>query len=179
MANICSFSMYVRGKSEDIQSFYDAMRQNGNIYMGRGADAQLIMEDDGYARIEGWCKWSIKSALIDNAVSMRTNPGMWWFGDNVDASKIEFVTLDEACEKWNLDMEVYSEEPGCCFQEHYMFIDGYMVLEECVDYYEYYIEEFETKDEAESELEITLTKEEWEERGFVSRGGFGDWKFGI
>ena len=179
MANICSFSMYVRGKSEDIQSFYDAMCQNGNIYMGRGADAELIMEDDDGARIEGWCKWSIQSALIDNAMSMRSNPGMWYFGDNVDASKFEFVTLYEACEKWNLDMEVYSEEPGCCFQEHYMFVDGDIVADECVEYYEYYIEEFETKEEAERELEITLTDEEWEAHEYVSRGGFDDWHFEI
>ena len=179
MANICNFSMYVRGKSEDIQRFYDAMCQNGNVYMGRGADAELIMEDDDGARIEGWCKWSIQSALIDNAISMRTNPGMWWFGDNVDASKIEFITLDEACDKWNLDMEVYSEEPGCCFQEHYLFVDGAMVLEECVDYYEYCLDEFETKEEAESELGIEITDEEWGYRGYIDRGGFCDWEFEI
>ena len=180
MANICSFSMRVRGDVKGITNFYNAMCQNGNIYMGRGADAQInIDEEDGSAFIEGWCKWSIQSALIDNAISMRENPSKWFFGNDFDASKIEFITLDEACEKWNLDMEVYSEEPGCCFQEHYMFIDGYMVLDECVDYYEYYIEEFETKEEAERELDITLTDEEWNEHGFVSRGGFGDWEFGI
>lgn len=60
-----------------------------------------------------------------------------------------------------------------------MFVYGEMILNECVDYYEYYIDEFETKEEAERELDITLTDEEWNEHEYVSRGGFGDWEFGI
>lgn len=180
MANICSFSMYVKGNAEDIVSFYNAMCQNGNVYMGRGAEAELNLDaEDNSAMIDGWCKWSIQSSLIDNAISMRTNPERWWFGDGFDVSKIEFITLPEACKKWNLEMEVYSEEPGCCFQEHYMFTNGEDWLDECVDYYEYYLDEFETKEEAERELEVILTDEEWSDGGYISRGGFGEWEFEI
>ena len=41
MANICSFSMCVKGERKNIEAFYNAMIQNGNIYMGRGGDASI------------------------------------------------------------------------------------------------------------------------------------------
>ena len=81
MANICSFLMKVRGYKDDIIQLHKAMTQEGNIWMGRGADADLEFEDDDFATLTGTCKWSIQSALIDNAVSMRNHPERWHFGD--------------------------------------------------------------------------------------------------
>ena len=180
MANICSFSMCVRGTHENIKKFYNAMSQDGDLYMGRGADARILYEDEeGRALIDGWCKWSVQSAMIDNAISMRREPNMWAWGKNVDASKLKFITLWEACAKWNLDMEVYSEEPGCGFQEHYLVIDGQVVYEDCVEYNEYDLDDYDTKEEAEEELEIKITDEEWEEGGYINRGGFEEWEFEI
>ena len=46
MANICSFSMCVKGTHDDIKKFYNAMTQNGNIYMGRGAEAEIQYENE-------------------------------------------------------------------------------------------------------------------------------------
>ncbi len=178
MANICDFDMRVRGSHDNIEKFYNAMCQNGNIIMGRGADAELIYDDDDYASINGWCKWSVSSAMINNAISMRTEPNMWYFGDGVDVSKIEFITLIEACQKWNLDMEVFSEEPGCCFQEHIMVVNGEVVIDECVEWNEYCLDDFETKEEAEAELGFKITDDEWNDDAFVGRGGF-EWDFDI
>lgn len=182
MANICGFSMRVRGKRDDIEKFHNAMQQKGNVYMGRGSDADIEYEDeDDYSIgwIQGWCKWSVQSAMIDNAISMRTEPNIWYFGDDVDKSKIEFITLIEACRKYNVDMEVFSEESGCCFQEHIMVINGDVVIDECVEWNEYCLDDFDTKEEAEEELEIEITDEEWNEGGFIGRGGFGEWEFEI
>ena len=53
MANICSFLMRVRGNKGDIEQFYNAMIQNGKIYMGRGAEASLNFEDDDVCN-DGW-----------------------------------------------------------------------------------------------------------------------------
>lgn len=180
MANICSFQMCVRGNCGDIEKFYDAMCQKGNIYMGRGAEAEIEFESEDRAFITGWCKWSIQSALIDNAESMRSNPDRWWWGDDVDPKNLEFITLWEACKKWNIDMEVYSEECGCCFQEHYVCVDGDIVCEECVEWNEYLLEDYETKEDAEADYGTTFTDEEWankDER--VTRGGFENWDFEI
>lgn len=178
MANICDFVMHVRGKRENIEKFYDALTQNGKVYMGRGAEAEIFFGDDSVAEISGWCKWSIVSALIDNAISMRTEPNRWSFDD--DVNELEFITLVEACQRWNVDMEVYSEESGCCFQEHFMVIGGELVIEDCVEWNEYCIDDFDTKEEAETELGIEITDEEWDSgEAFISRDGFGEWIFEI
>ena len=181
MANICSFSMCVKGKKENIEAFYNAMIQNGKIYMGRGADAEIQYEDEeNKAFIDGNCKWSVQSALVSNAIDMRNNPSAWYWGDGVDPKELEFITLFEACKKWNLDMEVYSEECGCCFQEHYVVVNGDTICDECVDYYEYWLDEYETKEEAEEELGIEITDEEWNNNdGYINRGGFENWDFEI
>lgn len=141
MANICSFSMQVKGTRENIEKFFEAMTQAKDVWMGRGSEADIEYEDeDGRAQIDGWCKWSIQSALIDNALSMRkqqmTGEGYWYWGDEIQNVK-EFITLFEACKKYNVNMEVYSEEPGCCFSEHYKYENG-KILDECVDYEEHY-----------------------------------------
>lgn len=181
MANICSFSMKVRGEHDNIEKFYNAMMQNGTIYMGRGADAEINYDDEECsAQIDGWCKWSVVSAMVTNAESMRSEPDMWCWGDGKTSEEREFITLFEACKKWNLDMEVYSEESGCCFQEHYVFVDGELICEECVEWNEYCIDDYETKEEAEEELNIEITDDEWSNKGsFIGRGGFENWDFEI
>jgi hypothetical protein len=172
--------MLVKGDAENIKSFYNAMTQNGSIYMGRGADAELELdEEDGVGQIDGWCKWSVRSAMEDNAISMRSHPNTWAFS-NADPAKLEFITLFEACRKWNLDMEVYSEEPGCCFQEHYVVVNGDLIWEECVEWNEYCIDDYDSKEEAEAELGIEISDEEWNSgECFISRGGFESWDFEI
>ena len=178
MANICNFTMYVKGNNEDIESFYNALVQEGDVYMGRGAEAEIRYEDNA-AFIDGWCKWSVQSALVHNAISMRTNPEMWAWGNDVDSTQLEFVTLFEACREWNLDMEVYSEEPGCEFQEHYICLKGDVVCDECVEYHEYDIYDYEIKEEAEEELGIEITDDEWDKEDYIYRGGFENWDFEI
>ena len=184
MANICSFSMMVKGKHDDIEQFYKAMSQDGNIWMGRGADAEIDYDDnydgDGTdrAQIDGWCKWSVSSAMISNAISMRTEPNIWAFSKR-EKDDLKFITLIEATEQWNLVVEVFSEEPGCCFQEHYVFDNGTVLYDECIEYYEYCICDYDTKEEAEKELEIEITDEEWDSQDYISRGGFGEWEFDI
>lgn len=158
MANYCSFSMIVKGKIKNIEQFINMMEQKGTVWMGRGASVDfsdmedLDMEEIGNEKfrcqIDGSTKWSIKSSLIDNAISMRTEPDVWSFGKEIDKTKLSFITLFEACQQLELDMEAYSEECGCCFQEHYLFVEGELIKEECVDYVETYnedTEEYETE----------------------------------
>jgi hypothetical protein len=165
MANICSFSMMVRGKKESIETFKKMMNQTGTVYMGRGAEIDFedmeeineLNDNDYRCQIDGQTKWSIQSSLIDNAISMRNDIGRWCFGDDIDKTKLSFVTLFEACEQLSLDMECFSEETGIGFQEHYLFIDGKLIKDECVDYSEEYDED----------------ADEW-----IGEGGF-EWDFEI
>lgn len=163
MGNICSFTMVVKGKRENIYIFDDWMNQRGTTWMGRGAEASIdsIEKVDGKnrAKISGWCKNSIDSALFNDAIDMRKRPERWSGGGyDHNGYKLKFVTLYEACKELNLDMEVYSEEPGCEFQEHYLYKDGRVEVDETVRYWETFDEE---------------TGE------FTPHGGFGDWDFEI
>ena len=184
MANICDFSMFVIGRKSDIESFYDALTQKGNIWMGRGAcDTDLVLEvydNENYsAEINGWCKWSVSSALIHNAVSMEADPNRWSFG-NVDASQLQFVTLFEASKRWNLSVEVFSAEGGMCFQEHYVVNNGDVIVDECVDWRDGWdISDYDSKEDFEEEFDMTITDEEWNNRYIEPEGGFGEWEFGL
>ena len=179
MANLCSFLMKVRGTKEDITQFYMALNQKGKIWMGRGAETDLGFEDDETAFMSGTCKWSVISALIDNAISMRTEPDRWYKDE--DWENREYITLYEACKRWNIVMEVYSEEGGIGFQEHFICDKGEVLCEECVDWEVYDIYDYETKEEAEKDFDTKFTDEEWanEDDGRICRGGFGDWIFEI
>ena len=179
MANICSFLMKVRGEKGDVEQFHKALNQQGDIWMGRGAETDLTFEKDGSAYMSGWCKWSVISALVDNAISMRTEPETWYHDPN--EGEKEYITLFEACKRWNLVMEVYSEEGGCQFQEHFICNKGEVLCDECVDWEEYDIYDYESKEEAEEDYGIKFTDEEWanEDDGRITRGGFGDWIFEI
>lgn len=180
MANMCFFDMLVKGTHENIENFYNAMTHKGNIWMGRGAEAEIHYENEKeveVANITGSCKWSVWNALTDNSISMRDKPHLWKF-DDINISTLEFLTLDEASEKWDLAIEAYSEEVGVGFQEHYLIKSGNFWEDECVDYIEYGLEEFETKEEAEQNLERKITDEEWDS-GLIIEGGFGEWHFSI
>lgn len=179
MANICSFLMKVRGNKEDIIQFHKALNQEGKIWMGRGADADLEFEDDDFASLSGWCKWSVVSALIDNAISMRTEPERWHREPGEEEH--EYITLYEACKRWNLAMEVYSEEGGCQFQEHFICDKGEVICEDCVEWEEYDIGDYESKEEAEEDLDVEFTDEEWANHDDyrITRGGFENWDFEI
>lgn len=160
MANICSFKMKVVGDNGDsLKTFFEMLNQNGNTWMGRGAEAFIEEEVHGDRHIlviDGWCKWSIKASLILDAISMREKPKNWTFGIDKNYKEMRFLTLPEACKELNLTMEAYSSEAGCEFQEHILFING------------------EYKDET------THYTEEWdeEEGDFISHGGY-EWKFSI
>lgn len=175
MANLCSFTMKVVGKNdESIRKFYDALVQNGNEWMGRGAEADVKYDnDDHVAYIDGWCKWSVNAALILNAQSMQkqkeTKKGNWFVDD--EFYKRDYISLFEACEKYDVKMEVFSVEPGCEFAEHYLYDSG-VIIDETTSYNEYFLSEYETKEEAEKEYGILITDDEWEEEGYICRGGF-------
>ena len=163
MANLCDFEMVVRGNRKDVETFRNALCQIGTTYMGRGADLMSEeyedCEDGCRAVFRGYTKWSVEASLVRNAVDMRTNPDMWYFGEGINKEELTFVTIWEACKSLNLDVEIYSEEIGIGFEEHYLFKDGELITSDCVDF----------------SVEID---DETGETETVS-GGFGEWEFEI
>lgn len=179
MANLCEFEMHIKGARENIDLFLSAMQQKGKVYMGRGAVLEDISYDNkaGYAEAFGYCKWSVYAALTENAMSMRTNQDRWVFTDengnlcNASDLGLEFITLEEACEKYAVTVEIYSTEPGNCFAEHYIVTpSGFEESEECT-YREIDFDDYESKKEAEKKLGVTISEDEWAAR-CKAIGGF-------
>lgn len=132
MANICNFSMLIKGSKEGREKFIDALEHRGQIYMGRGASVDEKEEDDSKNEtyLSGEVKWSVEEALIDNAKEMRDNPSGWYFGEGIDKESLTFLTLWEACKQFGVNMEVFSEEEGIGFEEHMKYENG-EITEEC------------------------------------------------
>lgn len=151
MGNLCSFTMKIKGNPENIKTFHNYLTQNGPVWMGRGAESEYdteqldeVMKETENNNFElylgGSVKNSIADALISDAIEMRTTPNRWSLKNESDLS---FITLFEACEQLNLDMEVFSEEPGCCFAEHILFKDKKVVTKEMIPFTETWSEEKE------------------------------------
>ena len=191
MANLCDFEMVIKGERKNIDLFLDALQQKGNVYIGRGVRPDVIDfyddEELPYAVLMGFCKWSIGSCLINNAISMREEPKIWAFDTedesgnvifkHADEIGVEFVTLEEACEKFNVTVEIFSSEPGCCFAEHYIVTPNGTEVSEEREYHEYPIGECKrnnmSREDAEKEFGITISIKDWEAPGeYLLVGGF-------
>ena len=138
MANICEFKMQLKGRRENIFKFIDALTWKGKVYIGNSISNTDISISEynslTIAIITGNCKWSIRSALIDEAVRMQEEK-VQNVNNQMIQSTDEFITLFEACRRFNVNMEVYSKEPGYKFQEHYKYENG-NILNDVVDYTE-------------------------------------------
>jgi len=185
MSNPCFYSMKVKGAKEDVEEFiqvikadynYDTMEFSFDRHLQRVFDAEeeeLIANDDNTYSvfISGECAWSVIVCMLDDGyyVDMKARLG----------DKFRGTTLEIESKRLNLAIEVFSEECGMEFQEHCIAKNGVLEVYECVDWNEYFLDEYETKEEAEDDLDIEITDEEWEEREMITRGGFGDWEFTI
>lgn len=186
MANYCNFSMCVKGTKENIEDFlkvmkadynYDKMEFTHDRHFFRvfesNCDEIVECEDGRYkAIIGGYCAHSVNSCMFDDIFTYYRT------GKEYITEDYKATTLPIESKNLGLDIEVYSEEPGCAFQEHYVIVNGDVIIDKCVKWKSYWLDNFETKEEAERELGITIYNDEWEEN-YVERGGFREWNFVI
>ncbi len=128
MANCCAYTAKVTGPNREAAlEFAQGFKTYGRIY---SAGIEDNGDDDGSIVIYGDCAWSIESALWP----MREN----WHGS---ATKSPF--MDKA-ESLKITLELYAEETGEGFMEHYLIKDGVLILSEECDYraFDYAYEEF-------------------------------------
>lgn len=188
MPNYCDYSMCVKGKKENIKEFikviqadydYNSMRFSFDRHMFRVFEAnceeiEQVGEDMYQAIINGYCAWSVSSCMLGEPHSYYAR-GKETYNEKI----FRGTTLPLESERLGIDIEVYSSEIGMCFQEHYIIRNGIVEVDDCVDWYEYFLDDYNTKEEAEKELGITITDEEWNSHEAISRGGFGEWDFEI
>lgn len=121
-------------------------------------------DDKYYAIITGDCAWSVYSCMM-------SGPGSY-YSNNVNDNELRkehSTTLVLESKSLKLKIKVYSAEPGMCFAEHYLIDNGEVIKNEEYDYNEFSLEDYNTKEEAESELGIKITDEEWNKKDYITR----------
>ena len=185
MPNYCGYSMCVKGTKENIEEFikvikadydYNSMKFTHDRHFYRVFEAyydEIEEMCDGTYQviINGDCAWSVNTCMFENGYYLRSKAE--------HKENCRGTTIPIESERLNLDIEIFSEECGMCFQEHYIVSKGVIHVDDCVDWYEYCKDDYETKEEAEEDLEIEITDEEWNNNdSYIVRGGF-DWDFTI
>ena len=195
MPNICDFDMLVEGKKKDIDTFTKWLEADYHYFVDDSGVPKLECssdyhfyrvfdvyydeidaEDDEVIRqvISGDCAWSVTVCMLRNCGSL------YYKRSEDDEFKDIRKDIDLIQASWllNLKIEVYSKESGMCFAEHYLIDNGKMIIDDCTEYQEICLVEYETKEQAEEDLNTTITEEEWDKRyeneGWVSRC---DWDF--
>lgn len=175
--------MHVRGKKENIERLlkimtdYEEPRHFWRVFT---ADADFYEPDPQgitIAHIFGDCAWSVYSCMMT---------GECTYANDVDTSCQ--TGLQDESKRLELELELYSDECGFAFQEHYHFNQGEEIANECVDCVHYYFEECcdETEDEQrkrfedfklEHDLDSSLTPDDLDDASEIVVGGFGEWEF--
>ena len=195
MPNICDFDMLVEGKKKDVDTFIKWLEADYHYFLDDNGVPKLECssdyhfyrvfdvyydksnaKDDEVIRqvISGDCAWSVTVCMLRNCGSL------YYKRTDDDEFKDIRKDIDLVESSWllNLKIEVYSKEPGMCFAEHYLIDNGKMIIDDCTEYQEICLVEYETKEQAEEDLNTTITEEEWSKRfeneGWVSRC---DWDF--
>lgn len=180
MPNYCSYSMQVTGRPEDVDLFLNEMRSdycyNEHICEGITKDMRhfcrvfeaapsgeftfLKQVNDNYEvflkrlEITGDCAWSVASCMTSGAYTYYSQ-----FKEKYE-NRSQATTLQLESRRLNLVIEVYSEETGCAFSEHMLYVNGEEVINDCVDYNEIWY------DEDDNELDEPIRE-----------GGFDSWDF--
>lgn len=184
MANLCNYDLYATGKKEALEKFSRMMEWekkpfvDGSMYCADMFSEKSVDNGDGtYTQhFSSATRWSVQHGMIDRA------------------DDDERISLPAAARMLGLEVEIWSDESGCCFAEHIVVNEdgGYSI--ECEDYYEIYAdglaeqlgkdEESMTADDLRAHLEGFVDREALEgldmdavlsrlkENGTVSIGGF-------
>ena len=185
MPNYCDYEMIVKGKKENVEEFVRVIKTDyeyddvGNCKCEAGrhlwrvfeANSDILDIEDGMsvANIWGYCAWSVYSCMFD--------------GDGTyqhDRPNRCGTTLQIESTNLGLEIEVYSKEPGICFMEHYYIDNGEVTINECVDYKEWYTDDYDTVEEMNEACDTHFTQAEFDnaDDGYISEGGM-DWNFSI
>jgi hypothetical protein len=181
MPNICTYSMRVKGTPEAIDELAKRLTDYSHApHFWRIFDAERCdspLEDNGelLTGFYGSCAWSVRSCMMDDSPLCYACEF---------ASEGKSTSLDKTARELGIDIEVYSEEVGCGFAEHYLYTrDGSKAVAETTDCEEYYWDrdEFPTFADfiAENGLEDAgISEEDMNGEDFITIGGYEEnWSF--
>ena len=166
MANNCLYDMRVSGKKKNVVELLKMMQREGEFKydgLGRIFSCDIvdevpieIAEDNDIieADVCGDCANSISSAMLSGEGARD-------------------ICLESETKRLNLVVEAYSVEPGNGFQEHILIDRGEIIIEECVDYEEHDIQDYESVEDYNKENGTDFTEDMVVDE-YVHVGGFGD-----
>lgn len=165
MANNCSVDAKITGKAKNVRELIDMMSRKGQYeHDGLGRVFECWYDDDNFdsandddildVNVYMDVAWSIASAMREVAGRKRS--------------------LESETKRLNLVFEAYSSEPGIGFQEHVLIDRGDVLIDECVDYEEHWLEDYDTIEEYNAENGTSFTADMINDNGDVCIGGFGD-----
>ena len=123
MANCCLYEMCAVSKDENaLKKLLDIMQYKDNdyyIYRCWSAEGEIYKDGDYYiVNLTGDVAWSCSnwfgSVEDKNDLIIKNENG------NEVRGTAHYITLDLLAKKLGIGIEVYAEESGCCFQEHYL-----------------------------------------------------------
>ena len=167
MSNLCSYSMRIKGERENVYEFHKRMEDyDMPNHLWRIFEADIYDEcenEDGTITIDvaGSCAWSIESCCRASGYS-----------EGVDLFEVNSREL-------NLEIESWSDECGCAFQEHYHYKNGECLIDESVEWHEYYYDEddYESFEEFKKELDLPddVTEDDLVDGCYYYDGGFDNY----
>lgn len=154
MANIC----YVEGRvwaptKNKIRDFISWLGRNKMLQVEEIEEIQKLENGLYSQKFVGDCKWSIESSINNR-------------GDGKG---------DLATKTKGIVVELWSQENGMGFQEHYIAENNGITTNDCKDWTEYCVDDFDSLEELNEEFGTQFTDEDIDCYGYVHIGGFDDW----
>ena len=183
MPNYCHYTMRVRGSYEAIDEMerrltdYDHTPHFWRVFEADRVDEPSRQGDgsaDMVAEFDGTCAWSVNACMCDGPLTYAGD-----FSKNPETAPC-CTSLAKTAEELGIDIEVFSEEPGMGFAEHFLYDnEGTVLIEDTVDFYEVWWDrdEYPTFAEfAKNEETYGLTEKDFGDEDYATVGGF-DWEF--
>ena len=125
MPNYCNYQMKVKGNNENINEFISMMNYtHPQKQFYRVFSADVYESEDDYVCISGDVAWSVYCAFL-SLTGKCEHTGKY------------YTFISDVSRELQLEIEIYSSEPGMCFQEHFLFDKGETIYIDCLDFYEY------------------------------------------
>ena len=158
MANECSFFALITGRVENIRTFLKIMEHKWAYGVICTEEPQMEYYPQGdiiSAYVEGYCHWSI-------LVAMR--------------QKYCTPSIESESKRLHLIVEMYATESDRTFQEHVRVDKGIVRVDDCLDYQEIYVGDYDSIESYNAANGTDFTRN-MVDHECVILGGFG-WKYG-
>lgn len=184
MPNICTASLVVKGRKDCVDEFIRILKSEWDpetklfthyprfcrifdteIFEYFSIDALYYV-----ASINFTCAWSVYSCMMKGEDT--------YYNDHPDDEKeIKVTNLEDISKKYNLDIQIWSDEPGFGFEEHYHIVSGTFLTFKEYEYDIISLDDFKEYDDklpiSEEEYNIAKSKNE----PFLYNGEHPEWEF--